>query len=374
MIFKGGTIIPSPAPPGLARWRSGRVKFWPSVRSTASDLKTEHENRRSRWARRLMPGFIDPHHHTILASLIFELLDDVGYANFPTRGKLLAEFASIAARTPPGQWISCSNFDNLLQGGDLSREELDAVSTSHPIFVWYTNGHDACVNSMALKVADIPDESARCRAGDISAGTTRASSTASCTRKARSEIRAFRVPENHAATRTKAVSDYLQSVAAVGNTTVHEPGTLRSEWIAPSRNSRRRRMPHQRQPDVRGHEGTGALSQSRSRRESRPTAEFPVLALRHQDRRRRVEPDRNRRADRPYLDSEIKGTPNFDARNEDNGRSGQGGRNAGSVHCNGDYTIDSHSTPSRPPMPPRPPAASTASNIRRWRGPTRSYA
>jgi predicted amidohydrolase YtcJ len=70
---------------------------------------------------------------------------------------VLNELRALAARTPPGQWILCSNFDNLLQGGDLSREELDGISTNHPIFVLYTNGHDACVNSLALKVTNIPD-------------------------------------------------------------------------------------------------------------------------------------------------------------------------------------------------------------------------
>ena len=132
----------------------------------------------------MMPGFIDPHNHTVLSALILGLLTDVGYTKFPTRSKLIAELRSMAAETPSGQWISCANFDNLLQGGDLSREELDGISTSHPIYVWYTNGHDACVNSMALKVAGIPKTSALSRAAGISAATTRDSSTASSTRRA----------------------------------------------------------------------------------------------------------------------------------------------------------------------------------------------
>ena len=108
--------------------------------------------------RTLLPGLIDPHFHTILASLIFELLNDVGYAKYPTREKLVAHLKEVAASAPKGQWVVGSNFDNLLQGGDFTRGELDAISTDYPIFVWYTNGHDACVNSAALRVAGISED------------------------------------------------------------------------------------------------------------------------------------------------------------------------------------------------------------------------
>ena len=41
---------------------------------------------------------------------------------------------------------------------DFIRTELDAISTDHPIFVWYNNGHDACVNSKALEIAGILEQ------------------------------------------------------------------------------------------------------------------------------------------------------------------------------------------------------------------------
>jgi hypothetical protein len=108
--------------------------------------------------RTLLPGLIDPHCHTILASLIFGLLDDVGFARYPRRDQVVAHLRQKAVDTAKGQWIVGSNFDNLLQGGDFTRTELDEISTDHPIFVWYTNGHDACVNSQALKIAGIPED------------------------------------------------------------------------------------------------------------------------------------------------------------------------------------------------------------------------
>ena len=37
-------------------------------------------------------------------------------------------------------------------------EELDAISTQHPIFVLYVNGHVGAANAMAFKLAKIPQD------------------------------------------------------------------------------------------------------------------------------------------------------------------------------------------------------------------------
>ena len=55
----------------------------------------------------------------------------------------------------PGSGFSAGFYDNLLQGGDLSMEALDQVSTDHPIFVLYVNGHVGAANSAAFKRANI---------------------------------------------------------------------------------------------------------------------------------------------------------------------------------------------------------------------------
>ena len=151
LILRGGTIRPLPgAPVASALAIKGGKVLAVGDESTLSALKTGGTKVIDLAGRTLLPGLIDPHCHTILASLIFELLDDVGYAKYPTREKLVAHLKQEAAEKPKGQWIVGSNFDNLLQGGDFTRAELDAISTEHPMFVWYTNGHDACVNSEAL--------------------------------------------------------------------------------------------------------------------------------------------------------------------------------------------------------------------------------
>src|SRR6202789_967232 len=174
LILRGGTIRPLPGAPVVSAIavKGGKV-LAVGDESALSGLKTGETKVVDLDGRTLLPGLIDPHNHTILASLIFGLLDDVGYAKFRSRDKLVAHLKQEAADAPKGQWIVGSNFDNLLQGGDFTRAELDVISTEHPIFVWYTIGHDACVNSGALKIAELLRMSENCRAAAISAGARR---------------------------------------------------------------------------------------------------------------------------------------------------------------------------------------------------------
>ncbi len=134
IILRGGTIRPLAGAPiaSAIAVKGGKVVAVGDDTALAG-LKTSNTKIVDLAGRTLLPGLIDPHHHTIAAALIFELLDDVGYPNYPTREKLVAHLKQKAATTPKGQWIVGANFDNLLQGGDFSRSELDAISTDHPI-------------------------------------------------------------------------------------------------------------------------------------------------------------------------------------------------------------------------------------------------
>ena len=233
LILRGGTIRPRPGVPvsSALAIKGGKV-LAVGDESVLSSLKTGNTKVVDLAGRTLLPGLIDPHCHTLLASLIFELLDDVGYAKYPTREKVVAHLKEVAASTPKGQWIVGSDFDNLLQGGDFTRTELDAISTDHPIFVWYTNGHDACVNSEALKVAGIAED-----VGDLPGGGhfgRGADGKLNGLVYEESAMLKFAVhflgkitPE----VAGKAVTHYSQHMGSVGNTMLHEPGTIRSNWI-----------------------------------------------------------------------------------------------------------------------------------------------
>jgi predicted amidohydrolase YtcJ len=147
---------------------------------------------------------------------------------------VIAALKSAVATTPPGQWIRAGNYDNLLQGGDLSMQELDGISTTHPIFILYVNGHAAAANTMAFRGANIPAD-----VGDLPGGGRFGRSPDGkldgliYEEPALRRFLAVAIPAITSGMMAKALVAYTKQVAAVGNTTLHEPGTVKPEWIEP---------------------------------------------------------------------------------------------------------------------------------------------
>ena len=343
LIIRGGMVRPLPgAPVASAIAIKGGKVLAVGDESALLALKTGGTRIVELGGRTLLPGLIDPHNHTILASLIFELLDDVGYAKYPTRDELVAHLRQEAASTPKGQWIVGSNFDNLLQGGDFTIQELDAISTDHPMFVWYTNGHDACVNSEALRIAGISEDVGefpggghfgRAPDGKLNGLVYEESAMLKFAVHFLGKI----TPEVAA----KAVTDYARHVASVGNTLLHEPGTIRSAWIEPfaklSNTLACRTSASVMFDDMKGL--TPYRSQGLGRGASVADSLFSLYGV-------KIVGDGSNQTEtgaqtRPYLNSTAKGAPNFDAAQVKQmvaevkafGLPVQ-------IHCNGDHTID----------------------------------
>lgn len=108
----------------------------------------------------LMPGFIDPHMHPMLAAIQFgttwitpEPWDVMGAKIPATIGHeaylraLEAAFAA-APKTEP-MFITWGY--NQMFHGDMSRALLDTISSTYPIFVWHRSAHEAYFNTPMLK-------------------------------------------------------------------------------------------------------------------------------------------------------------------------------------------------------------------------------
>jgi predicted amidohydrolase YtcJ len=108
----------------------------------------------------MLPGFIDPHTHVLTGALADAILENIGVTRFATTDAVLAHLKARVADVAPGDWVLGRNFDPALQTGPdaLTFAELDAVSTTVPIFITNASGHIAYANRKAFELAKIPDD------------------------------------------------------------------------------------------------------------------------------------------------------------------------------------------------------------------------
>ena len=235
-IFRNGTIYPMTAgarPVEALAIGGGKIL---AAGSASDATAVAHGATRivDLQGRALFPGFIDPHHHTVLSALLAELMLNIGYPKFANRDAALAALKAAVAKATPGHWIRGGSYDNLLQGGDLSMGDLDAISTEHPIFVLYVNGHVGAANAMAFKLARIQAD-----VGELPGGGHFGRSPDGklngliYEEPALLRFIAVAAPPVTPERIATALASYTKLAAAAGNTTLHEPGTIKPEWVEP---------------------------------------------------------------------------------------------------------------------------------------------
>jgi hypothetical protein len=108
----------------------------------------------------LMPGFIDPHMHPMLAAIQFgttwitpEPWDVMGAKIPATIGHeaYLSALKAAFAAAPKAEPMFITWGYNQMFHGDLSRALLDTISSTYPIFVWHRSAHEAYFNTPMLK-------------------------------------------------------------------------------------------------------------------------------------------------------------------------------------------------------------------------------
>ena len=106
--------------------------------------------------RALLPGFIDTHGHL---ALVIATLDMVNVSSPPVGPvETMADLQGALARrirerdVAAGEWVTGYGYDDSLIAEDRhpSRDDLDAVSSEHPIALLHVSGHLAALNSRAL--------------------------------------------------------------------------------------------------------------------------------------------------------------------------------------------------------------------------------
>jgi predicted amidohydrolase YtcJ len=106
-------------------------------------------------SKRVLPGFNDAHSHPVLSGV--EHLRKVA-CDKDSIEVIKAALHERAQQTPPGQWVMGFLYDDGKTPRPLNRHDLDEAVGDRPVMVQHRGGHTAFVNSMALQLAQVTDQ------------------------------------------------------------------------------------------------------------------------------------------------------------------------------------------------------------------------
>ena len=114
----------------------------------------------------LLPGFIDSHGHLTASAAQARVVNLQPPPAGPIRS--IGELQEALRRhireraIPPGEWVTGFGYDDgqLAERRHPNRDDLDAISREHPIFLTHSSGHLAATNSRALAESGIASASA----------------------------------------------------------------------------------------------------------------------------------------------------------------------------------------------------------------------
>ncbi|MFJ7684419.1 amidohydrolase [Peribacillus butanolivorans] len=175
----------------------------------------------------LLPGFIDAHIHLILYG-VNQLAVSCKDEHIKSIEDLINDLKEKASTIPKGEWIRAWGFNETVVKEERypTIAELDAISVEHPIIVSRTCSHISVVNSKALELAKINENSENPTGGIIEKDKTgrftgRLIETANMKM---TEIASYTESEL-----LKAVKIASEHFVAAGITSIHEAGAYGSE-------------------------------------------------------------------------------------------------------------------------------------------------
>jgi predicted amidohydrolase YtcJ len=121
------------------------------------NLSTARTRKVDLTGRTVLPGFIDAHTHVCYSGIRHLKQVDCDLRSIVEIQKAVRDRA---AKTPPGQWVIGFKYDDTKtsDGRKLTRADLDSAAPNNPVFVGHRGGHTAYVNSFALKLAGVTDQ------------------------------------------------------------------------------------------------------------------------------------------------------------------------------------------------------------------------
>jgi len=133
-----------------------------------SIMRTENAKEIDLNGATILPGFIDTHNHLLMYSQYKKQVE----CTSPLHKSIADLQKSIAAATEEkgkGEWILGYGYDDTLleEKRHPTKDDLDAISTDHPIFIRHISGHLAVTNSVALKIAKLTKDTPKPDGGHL---------------------------------------------------------------------------------------------------------------------------------------------------------------------------------------------------------------
>ncbi|WP_300755718.1 amidohydrolase [uncultured Brachyspira sp.] len=100
----------------------------------------------------LMPSFVDAHSHMVRFAQSLTTVDLTGSTNMLEIAQKITNYIEVN-KLKPDAWVVGFGYDNNLlpDKKNPDRDDLDKISTTHPIFITHASGHVGAMNSKALE-------------------------------------------------------------------------------------------------------------------------------------------------------------------------------------------------------------------------------
>ncbi len=111
----------------------------------------------------IVPGLIDPHIHMLLGAMMYTKpmappwdikTPDGLVKGLPDRAAFLARLAELENADTSSKPLVIYGYHNLIHG-NLTRHDLDKITTRRPLIIWHYSGHDFYLNTKALAYAKV---------------------------------------------------------------------------------------------------------------------------------------------------------------------------------------------------------------------------
>lgn len=178
----------------------------------------------------VVPGLVESHMHPSgLATTLLEV--DLRASKVSSVGDILEAVREKARDLPEGTWIKARGYDDtkLRENRHITREELDSVASSHPVYIKRTCGHMGVANSVALSLSGVTRYTSDPEGGHIARDAVTGELTGLLLETAQ---RLLSIPPYSEKDLERGFEPAFEIIAAWGLTTIHDMGVTQTAFRA----------------------------------------------------------------------------------------------------------------------------------------------